>query len=212
MAHVKRDQIVHQGAGRSACSAGGAAHLHSRTLHSLHSLHSLHLCDRRLRQILDTAVGPFNFVQIVRAYVTPEKDSWAPLKNVHENRWRVRVCASLGCRAARVTHLANRLNSMSWRYRTLRGSVETDEKMLQQLTKAGLCAAVLLLQGGVCDMWPQAERAETNELLKWDLSVLLVEAMKVSAGTERACFGGGRGDILDVTVVFGCSVTCDANM
>jgi len=148
------------------------------------------LCDRRLRQILDTAVGPFNFVQIVRAYVTPEKDSWAPLKNVHENRWRVRVCASLGCRAARVTRLANRLNSMSWRYRTLRGSVETDEKMLQQLTKAGLCAAVLLLQGGVCDMWPQAERAETNELLKWDLSVLLVEAMKVSAGTERACFGG----------------------
>ena len=145
------------------------------------------MCDRRLRQILDTAVGPFNFVQIVRAYVTPEKDSWGPLKNVHENRWRVRVCAC--AMAARVTRLANRLNSMSWRYRTLRGSVETDEKMLQQLTKAGLCAAVLLV--GVCDMWPQAERAETNELHKWDLSVLLVEAMKVS---------GGGGDILDVTV------------
>jgi hypothetical protein len=180
MAHVKRDQIVHQGAGRSAFSAGGAAQLQSL---------SLHLCDRRLRQILDNAVGPFNFVQIVRAYVTPEKDSWGQLKNVHDNRWRVRVCASLGARAARVTRLANRLNSMSWRYRTLRGSVETDEKMLQQLTKAGLCAAVLL--GEVCDMWPQAERAETNELRKWDLSVQLVEAMKVSGGTERACFGVG---------------------
>ena len=94
MAHVERDQIVHQGAGRSACSAGGAAQLYS-----LHSLHSLHLCDRRLRQILDTAVGPFNFVQIVRAYVTPEKDSWGPLKNVHENRWRVRVCQGCSCDA-----------------------------------------------------------------------------------------------------------------
>jgi hypothetical protein len=88
-----------------------------------------------VREILDACVGPFSFVRCMRTYLGPDCNK---LVNLNPNR----------------------LKCMSWRYRTLRGSVETDEKMLHQI------AEVL---------------READPAWVWDISTMQMEAMSVNA-------------------------------
>jgi hypothetical protein len=78
-----------------------------------------------VREILDACVGPFNFMRALRTYLNPNSD---------------------GSKAA----VTNRLTILSWRYRTLRGSVETDEKLLSQIEE------VLSAQSDPAVLWEMA--------------------------------------------------------
>ena len=89
-----------------------------------------------VREVLDACVGPFSFARCMRIYLGPD---CSKLSNFH----------------------ASRLDGMSWRYRSLRGSVETDEKVLKQI-------------GDTLARLPDPAAA-------WDVRVIQMGAMSVAA-------------------------------
>ncbi len=108
----------------------------------------LGLCDApSVREVMDVSVGPFNFMRCMLSYLGADGSSSAARPNPNPNPYM--------------------LKGVSWRFRSLRGTVDTDEKVLKQIRDA---------------------LAEADAAWHWELSVTLMNAM--SAAAQRL---GGRG-------------------
>lgn len=104
----------------------------------------LGMCDApSVREVVDVSVGPFNFMRCMRLYLGTDGSSVAAGPNPYA------------------------LKGVSWRYRTLRGTVDTDEKLLKQISDV---------------------LAEADPAWHWHLSVTLMNAK--SAAAQRL---GSRG-------------------
>jgi hypothetical protein len=89
-----------------------------------------------VREVLDACVGPFNLARCLRTYLSTDSSK---LTNLNDTR----------------------LKCMSWRYRSLRGSVDTDEKVLEQMG--------------------EVVRLEADATQRWDLLVIQLKAVAAAA-------------------------------